>query len=175
MSLCSWAPPWTHTPTPLLCQSFSAAVFQACVLRCDLHSAELIAVLVSIGGARAGPGALLSTHPHMLIHLIPPQPKEAGLLSSRFQTRRLRHREAKPLARGHTGVVVQSLSRVPLFAPTWTIACQASLSFTISQSLLKLMSIESVTPSKHLILCRPLHLLPSIFPSIRVFSEPKAM
>ena len=51
----------------------------------------------------------------------------------------------------------------------WTAACQASLSFTISQSLLKFMSIESVMPSNHLILCRPL-LLPSIFPSIRVFS-----
>ena len=53
----------------------------------------------------------------------------------------------------------------------WTAALQASLSFTISQSLLKLMSIESVTPSNHLILCHPLLLLPSIFPSIRVFSN----
>ena len=52
----------------------------------------------------------------------------------------------------------------------WTAACQASLSFTISQSLLKLMSIESVMPSNHFILCRPLLLLPSNFPSIRVFS-----
>ena len=53
----------------------------------------------------------------------------------------------------------------------WTAACQASLSITISQSLLKLMSIESVMPSNHLILCRPPLLLPSIFPSIRVFSN----
>ena len=53
----------------------------------------------------------------------------------------------------------------------WTAACQAFLSFTISQSLLKLMFMESVTPSNHLILCRPLLLLPSIFPSIRVFSN----
>ena len=53
----------------------------------------------------------------------------------------------------------------------WTVACQASLSFTISQSFLKLMSIESVMPSNHLILCHPLLLLPSIFPSIRVFSN----
>ena len=52
-----------------------------------------------------------------------------------------------------------------------TAACQASLSFTISQSLLKLMSIESVMPSNHLVLCHPLLLLPSIFPSIRVFSN----
>ena len=78
MSLCSWAPPWTHTPTPLLCQSFSASVFEACVLRRNLHSAELIAVLVNFGGTRSGLGVLLSTHPLMLIHLIPPQPKEAG-------------------------------------------------------------------------------------------------
>ena len=68
-------------------------------------------------------------------------------------------------------LVVQYLSHVWLFATTWSIAHQASLSFTISRSLLKLMSIESVMPSSHLILCRPLILLPSIFPSIRVFSS----
>ena len=67
-------------------------------------------------------------------------------------------------------IVVQSLNRVWLFATPWTAACQASLSFTISQSLLKLMSIESVMPSNHLNLCRPL-LLPSIFPSTRVFPK----
>ena len=67
--------------------------------------------------------------------------------------------------------VVQSLSHVPLFAPPWTVACQASLSFAIPQSSLKLMSIESVMPSNHPTLCHPLLLLPSIFPSIRVFSN----
>ena len=67
-------------------------------------------------------------------------------------------------------VVVQSLSCVQLFATPWTAAFQASLSFTISRSLLRLMSIESVMPSNHLILCRLL-LLPSIFPSLRVFSS----
>ena len=66
---------------------------------------------------------------------------------------------------------VQSLSRVQLSATPWIAACQVSLSITISQSLLKLMSIESVRPSNHLILCHPLLLLPSIFPSIRVFSN----
>ena len=71
-------------------------------------------------------------------------------------------------------VVVQLLSRVRLFVTPWTTACQAFLSFTISQSLFKLMSIESVMPSKHLILCGPL-LLPSIFPSIRVFSNKSAL
>ena len=66
---------------------------------------------------------------------------------------------------------VQSLSRVPLFAIPWIAARQASLSITISWSLLKLTSIESVMPSSHLILRRPLFLLPSIPPSIRVFSS----
>ena len=66
---------------------------------------------------------------------------------------------------------VQSLSHVRLFATPWTAACQASLSITNSQSLLKLMSIELVMPSNHLILCCPLLFLPSIFPSIRVFSN----
>ena len=66
---------------------------------------------------------------------------------------------------------VQSLSRVRLFVIPWTAAHQASLSLTHSQSLLKLMSIESVMPSNHLILCCPLLLPPSIFPSIRVFSN----
>ena len=66
---------------------------------------------------------------------------------------------------------VQSLSPVRLFATLWTAARQASLSLTNSWSLLKLMSIESGMPSNHLILCRPLLLPPSIFPSIRVFSN----
>ena len=66
---------------------------------------------------------------------------------------------------------VQSLSHVQLFGIPWTAACQASLSITNSRSLLKLMSIELVMPSSHLILCRPLFFSPSIFPSIRVFSN----
>ena len=69
----------------------------------------------------------------------------------------------------------QLLSRVQLFAIPWTAAHQASLSITNSQSLFKLMSIESVMPSDHLILCRPLLLLLSIFPSIRVFSSESAL
>ena len=71
--------------------------------------------------------------------------------------------------------VVQLLSGVRLFATPWTAARQTFLSFTLSLSLLKLMSIESVMPSNHLILCRPLLLLPSIFPSIRVFSNESAL
>ena len=70
---------------------------------------------------------------------------------------------------------VQSLSRVRLFATPWTTAHQASLSITNSQSLPKPMSIESVMPSNHLILCCPLLLLPSIFPNIRVFSNESAL
>ena len=75
----------------------------------------------------------------------------------------------------HRGGGVQSLSRVRPFVTPWTAACQASLSFIISRNLLKLMSIESVMPSSHLILCHPLLLLPSIFPSIRVFSHKQAL
>ena len=67
--------------------------------------------------------------------------------------------------------LVQLLSHVQLFVTPWTAICQASLSFTISQSLLKLMSIKSVIPSNHLILCHLLLLLPSIFPTIRIFSS----
>ena len=70
---------------------------------------------------------------------------------------------------------VQSLSHVGLFVTAWTSACQASLSITNSRSLLKLMSIESVISSNHLILRHPLLLLPSIFPSIRVFSNESAL
>ena len=70
---------------------------------------------------------------------------------------------------------VQLLSRVLFFMTPWTAAHQASLPITKPWSLLKLMSIESVMPSNHLILCRPLLLLPSIFPSIRVFSNESAL
>ena len=70
---------------------------------------------------------------------------------------------------------VQSLSCVPLFVTQWTTTCQASLCITNSQSLLKLISIESVMPSNHLILCCPLLHPPSIFSSIRVFSNESAL
>ena len=72
-------------------------------------------------------------------------------------------------------ISVQSLSHVQLFATPWTAACQASLSITNSQSLLKFMSIESVMPSNHLILCRPHLLLSSTVPRIRVFSSELAL
>ena len=86
-----------------------------------------------------------------------------------------------PFSGGHSSsrgvayfVVLQLLSSVQLFVTPRTAACQASLSFTISQSLLKPRSTESVMPSNHLILCCP-HLLPSVFPSIRVFSNESAL
>ena len=84
---------------------------------------------------------------------------------------RLLEQGAIPLAHIYTGQSIQSLSHVWLFVTPWTAACQASLSITNSQSLLKIMSIKSVMPSNHLILCCPLLFLPSIFPSIRVFSN----
>ena len=70
---------------------------------------------------------------------------------------------------------VQSLSHIWLFATPWIAACKASLSITNSRSPSKPMSTESVMPSSHLILCRPLLLLPSVFPSIRVFSSESAL
>ena len=72
-------------------------------------------------------------------------------------------------------IVLQSLSSVQFFVTPWTAANHASLSFTISHNLSKLMCIGSVISSNHLILCRPLLLLPSIFPSIRVFSKESAL
>ena len=72
-------------------------------------------------------------------------------------------------------VVVHLLSHVRLFVTSWTVAHHTSLSFIISQSLLKLMSIELVMPSNHFILCHPLLLLPSVFPSIKIFSNELAM
>ena len=76
-----------------------------------------------------------------------------------------------PLSLRKTHIIAQSLSCIWPFVTLWTAACQPSLSFTILQSLFKLMPIESVVLSKHLIFCHSLLLLPSIFPSIRAFSN----
>ena len=106
-------------------------------------------------------------------------------MSDVIWTRRTKWREAKNGARdveicgidldSYPISSVQLLSRVQLFATPWTEALQASLSITNTWSLLKLMSIELVMPSNHLLLCRPLLLLPSIFPNIRVFSNESAL
>ena len=85
----------------------------------------------------------------------------------------LSNRKSLPIE--HICSSVQSLNRVWLFATPWTRACQASLSITNSQSPSKPMSIESMMPSNHFILCRPFLLLPPIFPSIRVFSNESAL
>ena len=84
-------------------------------------------------------------------------------------------REDRIFCRSSTHVIVQSVIHSRLCATPWTAAHQASLSFTISRSLFKLTSIESVMPSNHLILCRPLLLLPPSFPCIRVLSNESAI
>ena len=96
------------------------------------------------------------------------------LLSLFLCTVEKRLKPASPLGTKKSFVAVQSLSCVQLFATPWTAACQAPLSFTVSWSLLKFMSIESEMPSNHLILCRLL-LLSSVFPSIRFFSGELAL
>ena len=90
------------------------------------------------------------------------------LFDTKFATGSLSHEHATPI------FVVQLLNHVWIFVTLWTAACQASLSFTISQRLLKLMSIELVMTSNHLVLYHPLFLLPSIFPSMRVSSSESA-
>ena len=94
---------------------------------------------------------------------------------NRIQANILGLKSCMPVLDPGTFLTVQSLSRVRLFATPWTTARQASLSITNSWSLPKLMSIKSVMPFNHLILCRPLLLAPSIFPSIRLFSNESAL
>ena len=96
-------------------------------------------------------------------------PASLGLLNCLLFQWLLMSDASQSLAWSFFPVVVQLLRCVQLFVTPWTAARQASLSFTISQSLLKLMSIESVMPSNHLILCHPFLRLPSVFPSIRSF------
>ena len=119
----------------------------------------------------------MATHSSILVWEIPCR-VEPGQLQS-VGSQRIGHDLATQQQLSYTYMIfflwhgggVQSLSHVQLLATPWTAICQASLSFTISWSLLKLMSIESVMSSSHFILSRPLFLLPSIFPSIRVFSN----
>ena len=103
-----------------------------------------------------------------------PWTEEAGRLQS-MELQRVRHHSATDTFTFFHNIKffssVQSFSRVQLFATQWTAACQASLFITNTWSLLKFMSIESVMPSNHFILCHPLLLPPSIFPSIKVFSN----
>ena len=113
----------------------------------------------------------MATHSSVLAWRIPGMGEPGGLPS--MGSCRVGHDWSYSAAAAEEPVptAVQSLSCVRLFANPWTAARQASLSITNSQSLLKLMFVESVMPFNHLILCHPLLLLPSIFPSIRVFSN----
>ena len=112
----------------------------------------------------------MATHSSVLAWRIPGTEEPGGLPS--MGSRRVGHDWCDLAAAAAVQFSsVQSLSRLWLFSTPWTIAHQASLSITHSQSLLKLISIEPVMPSNHLILCHPLLLLPSNYPSIRVFSN----
>ena len=113
-------------------------------------------------------------HKNLLQYSCLENPMDRGVWWARVhEVARVGHDRAtkRPLSPFSQFNSVQSLSRIWLFATSWTAAHQASLFITISQSLLKLMSIESVMSSNHLVLCHPLFLLASIFPSIRVFSN----
>ena len=112
----------------------------------------------------------MATHSSVLAWRIPGTGEPGGLLSTGSHRVGQDRRDLVAAAAVQFSSV-QSLSRLWLFSTPWTIAHQASLSITNFQSLLKLISIELVMPSNHLILCRPLLLLPSNFPSIRVFSN----
>ena len=112
---------------------------------------------------------VLITEPWHIVWSSPPW--EVGRLAQILLLYRNRDSEK----RSYSLSSLQSLSRVRLFATPWTAACQASLSITNSRSSHKLTSIESVMPSSHLILCRPLLLLPPVPPSIRVFSSESAL
>ena len=114
----------------------------------------------------------MATHSSILAWRILWMAEPSGLLST--GSHRVGH-DWRALACMHVFSSVQSLSRVRLFATPWIAACQASLSITNSGNSLRLTSIESVMPSSHLILCRPLLLLPPIPPSIRVFSNESAL
>ena len=117
-------------------------------------------------------------HPLSLDLLQPWCPSSCSKLISVSGPLHLLYSPLGHLSLGHQSVdfvVVQLISRVYVFATPWTATCQTSLSFTISQSFLKLMCIELVMPSNRLILCCPILLLPLIFPSIRVFSNELAL
>ena len=120
----------------------------------------------------------MATHSSVLAWRIPGTAESGGLPSMGSQSwTRLKQlsssSSSSPICQFlfSSSVVAQSLSPVQLFVTLWTAARQASLSITNSQRMLKLMSIQSVMPSNHLIFCHPLLLTPSIFPSIRIFSN----
>ena len=117
-------------------------------------------------GQNTGVGSL-----SLLQRIFPTQGLNPGLLHCRLILYQLSHKGSPRILKWVQFSSIQSLSNVQLFVTPWTAAHQASLSITNSWSLLKFRSIESVMPSNHLILCLPFLLLPSIFPSVRVFSN----
>ena len=115
---------------------------------------------------------LAQTHVHWVLNAIQQSHSLSSLLPPAFNLSSIRVFSNESALHISS---IQSLSRIQLFATPWITACEASLSITNSRSLPKLMSIESLMPSNHPILCHPLLLLPSIFPSIRVFSSESAL
>ena len=111
----------------------------------------------------------------LLQRIFPTQGLNPGLLHCRLILYQLSHKGSPRILKWVQFSSIQSLSNVQLFVTPWTAARQASLSITNSWSLLKFRSIESVMPSNHLILCHPILLPPSIFPSIRGFSNESAL
>ena len=140
-------------PLPYSCHSLLQGSSQPRDRTCVLHTASRFFTVWAIGEALINKHMIIDS-PVINKHLI--NRRQSNMFSVQFSS-------------------VQLLSHVRLFATPWTAACQASLSITNSWSLPKLMSIESVMPSSHLILCHPLLLLPSIFASIRVFSNESAL
>ena len=124
-----------------------------------------VCVLTSSSYKDAHPGDLILT---TCVRSLSPSAAPSEVLALRMSTCEA---GGKQSTKTSWVVVVHSLSCVQLSVTPWTAACQAHLSITSSQSLLKLLSIKSVMPFNHLILCHPLLLPPSIFPSIRVFSN----
>ena len=160
--------------------SYSSSVLclvaQSCLTLCDPMDCSLPGS--SVHGDSPGKNAGLGCHA-VLQGIFPLQGLNPGLLHCKQILFHLSHQESpwNHNYDSYTGTIVvfQSLSQVPLLVTTWTAAHQVFLSFTISQSLLKLMCIELMIPSNHLSLCHPLLFLPSIFPSIRDFSNEWAL
>ena len=142
-------------------------VTQSCVTLCDPTDCTGSSVHGDSPGKNTGVGC------HTLLQgIFPTQGMNLDLPHCRWILYCLSH-QRRPYS--CSVQLAQSFSHVQFFVTPWTVACQASLSITNSWSLLKLMSIESVMPSKRLILCHSLFLLPSVFPSIRVFSNELAL
>ena len=146
--------------------SSSATRFTFCLQSFPASGSFPMCQLFTAGGQSIGAGMLA----HLISFCPPNNPANLPSVPWFLQMRNLRQ-EGWVLATQVAIVVIQSLSHVSLFATPWTAACQTFLSFTVSRSLLKLMSIESVMPSNHPVLCCPLLLMLSVFASIRVFSN----